>query len=136
MKLTRKLARSPRRAGFTLIELLVVISIIATLIALVAPAVQSARNAARRMECQSNLKNLGLATSNFASANRGQLPPLNSQLGTAVTALGASNAPVYGWVVALFPYLDSAALYRTVSESPVPYGTAVFGMVNPPPILN
>ena len=135
MKLSRKPVRSPRRKGFTLIELLVVISIIATLVALVAPAVQSARNAARRMECQSNLKNLGLATSNFASANRGQLPPLNSQLGTAVTALGASNAPVYGWVVALFPYLDSAALYRTVSESTVPYGTAVFSAANPPPIL-
>ena len=138
MKLSRKLVRSPRRRGFTLIELLVVISIIATLVALVAPAVQSARNAARRMECQSNLKNLGLAVNNFASANRGQVPPLVSQLGTAVTATGASNAPAYGWVVSLFPYLDSAALYRTISESPVVAGAAgaqVFQAGNDPPIM-
>ena len=138
MKLSRKPVRSPRRKGFTLIELLVVISIIATLVALVAPAVQSARNAARRMECQSNLKNLGLAVNNFASANRGQVPPLTSQLGTAVTAAGLSNAPAYGWVVTLFPYLDSGALYRTISESPVVSGNAmqqVFQQGNDPPIM-
>ena len=134
MKLTRNLARSSRRKGFTLIELLVVISIIATLIALVAPAVQSARNAARRMECQSNLKNLALAVSNFATANNGKVPPLTSQLGTNV----AVGAPAYGWVVTLFPYLDSSALYRTISESGVAYTAAnpsPFGIANPPPII-
>ena len=141
MKLTRKLVQTPRRKGFTLIELLVVISIIATLVALVAPAVQSARNAARRMECQSNLKNLGLAVTNFATANRGQLPSLTSQHGTAVTAAGLSNAPVYGWIVSLFPYLDSAALYRTISESPVvwnassPLYPSPFSPGNPPPTV-
>lgn len=138
MKLTRKLARSPRRKGFTLIELLVVISIIATLVALVAPAVQSARNAARRMECQNNLKQLSLAVTNFSTANRGQLPSLTSQQGTAVTAAGLSNAPAYGWVVSLFPYLDSAALYRTISESPVAFTASPpspFNAANPPPVI-
>ena len=136
MKSTRTSFRSPNRKGFTLIELLVVISIIATLIALIAPAVQSARNAARRMECQSNLKNVALATLNFAGSHNGQLPALVRNHGVQADGVTPNY---YNWVADLLPYLDNAAMYRSLDEfngsSLTPTRPGFFDVNNPVPVL-
>jgi prepilin-type N-terminal cleavage/methylation domain-containing protein len=89
-----------RVRGFTLVELLVVITIIGVLIGLLLPAVQSAREAARRMQCSNNMKQLGLAFHNF-EANNGGFPPLD---------WARSNEGWAGWGVFLLPYLDQQAL--------------------------
>ncbi len=77
--------RTAFRKGFTLIELLVVISIIAVLVALISPAVQSAREAVRRTQCLNNIRNLGLAIENFATASNNQLPLLEDSPWTGNT---------------------------------------------------
>jgi prepilin-type N-terminal cleavage/methylation domain-containing protein len=107
-------SKSTRR-GFTLIELLVVISIIATLMALILPAIQSAREAARRTQCQNNLKNITLAAINFAEAHRGILPSSGTYIG--VNADNSSDGsretifPSRSWVLDLLPYMDQQAVY-------------------------
>ncbi len=97
-----KLPESSRR-GFTLIELLVVISIIATLMALILPAVQQARASARRMQCMNNVKNVTLGALNFASSRKDGLPPSGSY-----STGGAFGSLIQGpsWVVSLLPFLD------------------------------
>ncbi|MEM8863964.1 MAG: DUF1559 domain-containing protein [Planctomycetota bacterium] len=94
--------RKSRQHAFTLVELLVVIAIIGILIALLLPAVQSARESARRMSCTNNLKNIGLACLNYESAKR-ELPPgsLNSS---------ADQQSGLGWPVLILPYVEESAV--------------------------
>lgn len=117
MYVRRPLFRQPQRRGFTLIELLVVISIIATLAALVLPAVQNARATARRTQCQSNLRNVGLAVQAYSTAHRGQVPSLTGgftiNFGTAATPIAAA-AP---WSVQLLPYLEQQSLFDRLQMS-------------------
>jgi len=103
--------------GFTLIELLVVIAIIAILIALLLPAVQQAREAARRTQCKNNLKQMGLALHNYldvagqfpaAKINSGMIPNTNA---TGVAEMTAGILNTTGWVL-LLPYLDQAPMYN------------------------
>ncbi|MFO0960630.1 MAG: DUF1559 domain-containing protein [Isosphaeraceae bacterium] len=105
--------RSLRR-GFTLIELLVVIAIIGVLIALLLPAVQQAREAARRIQCTNNLKQLALATNNYLSST-GAYPPLLSSFSNFGGPTGG-EWPL-GWAVGLLPHIEQQQLYNTANYS-------------------
>lgn len=94
------------RRGFTLIELLVVIAIIAVLIALLLPAVQQAREAARRTQCRNNLKQLGLAMHNYASSNGG-LPMSKTTSGAGLTQFPAQAR--------ILPFIDMTPLYKQIN---------------------
>jgi prepilin-type N-terminal cleavage/methylation domain-containing protein len=100
------------RRGFTLIELLVVIAIIAVLIALLLPAVQQAREAARRTQCRNNLKQMGLALHNYLDAHS-MLPAGHMESGVD----GPSYRHQFSWMTYLLPYLDQANVYNQINFS-------------------
>jgi prepilin-type N-terminal cleavage/methylation domain-containing protein len=115
-----------RRRGFTLIELLVVIAIIAILIALLLPAVQQAREAARRTQCKNNLHNLGIAIHNYHDTFN-KFPPAMTGSGAPNAGLADGNGAIGGGhrgsqaaFVMLLPYYDQAPVYqRIMSQSPM-----------------
>src|SRR4051794_12387124 len=103
----------PRRLGFTLIELLVVIAIIAILIGLLLPAVQKVREAASRMRCQNNLKQLALAAHMHHDANN------------CFPMARPSSSPQYGHMVLLLPYIEQGNLAKAFNP------TAAGGFADP-----
>src|ERR1700676_1337681 len=104
--------RTPRRPGFTLIELLVVIAIIAVLIGLLLPAVQKVREASSRLQCQNNLKQLGIgmhahhdALNRLPPGGANDEPPFGTQAGSSGN-WGSS------WMVYILPYIEQDNIYR------------------------
>ncbi len=99
------------RGAFTLIELLVVITIIAILIALLLPAVQQARESARRLQCKNNLKQMGLALHAYHD-NYNVFPA-----GGTLSSLAPSNLSAWAWSVMILPQLDQAALFQQLAPN-------------------
>jgi prepilin-type N-terminal cleavage/methylation domain-containing protein len=102
-----------RRPAFTLIEMLVVIAIIAVLIGLLVPAVQKVREAANRMDCQNNFKQVILAVHNYAGAKSGQLPPVNFyQVVNQARGAAAQGSAHY----ALLPYIEQGNVFNQYTQ--------------------
>jgi prepilin-type N-terminal cleavage/methylation domain-containing protein/prepilin-type processing-associated H-X9-DG protein len=104
-------AAARRSGGFTLIELLVVIAIIAILVSLLLPAVQQAREAARRTQCKNHLKQIGLALHNYHDIHR--VFPL-STTGSSPSGAGCGNG-FYSWLAMILPQMEQGNLYNSVN---------------------
>ena len=111
MTITRPAARS--RYGFTLVELLVVIAIISVLVSLLMPAVQQAREAARRTQCQNNLKQIGLALHNYHDSFL-TFPPGYVSSSEAINASSDANNSGWGWATMILSQLEQSAAYESL----------------------
>jgi prepilin-type N-terminal cleavage/methylation domain-containing protein len=108
----------PVRLGFTLVELLVVIAIIGILVALLLPAIQSAREASRRSACGNNLKQLGVALHNYENTYKA-LPIHYGQGGNAAGTPYNNTNGGRSWFVAILPYIEQQALYDQITPGPL-----------------
>ncbi|REJ72906.1 MAG: DUF1559 domain-containing protein [Planctomycetota bacterium] len=140
MQARRTQVAKPRgRAGFTLIELLVVISIIAVLAALILPAIQNAREAARRAECLNNMKNVSTAFQTYATANNGRLPYLVTNAGSSSAIRtyrdigGTATLVGANWCIQLLPFVEEQGLFDRMTV--VPNTLAGGGSANDPIFL-
>ena len=117
--------RCSSKKGFTLVELLVVIAIIGILVGLLLPAVQSAREAARRMQCTNNLKNLGLAQQNHHDAHK-MFSPSCLDLRWKGALENGHTWDRLSWVTTTLPYIEQTALYELIvpfhKQGGVPWG--------------
>ncbi|MCR9116876.1 MAG: DUF1559 domain-containing protein [bacterium] len=123
-----KRSGSQNSNGFTLVELLVVIAIIGVLIALLLPAVQAAREAARRTQCNNNLKQLGLGVQNYHDINRHM--PYGGSDGPTNTCCSATVRTGWSWAYQLLPFIEQQNIHDLASDADV-YASAVNGYYCP-----
>lgn len=129
MPMSRKLIISSHKRAFTLVELLVVIAIIGVLIALLLPAVQQAREAARRSQCRNNMKQMGLALHNY-HGTYGSFPPSTVRAPYTV-ASGWFGKPGWGWGALILPFVEQSGLHDAlgVTVNQLQYYNTVPNMV-------
>jgi prepilin-type N-terminal cleavage/methylation domain-containing protein len=106
--------RRPLRCGFTLIELLVVLGIVGILLALLMPAVQQAREAARRLQCQNNLRQIGLALHIYEGQHRVLPSSSTSQIDHGVWSPNPAEHHLHGWATMILPQLDHQLFFATI----------------------
>jgi len=111
-----KRPRSRKFSGFTLVELLVVIAIIGVMVGLLLPAVQAAREAARRMSCSNNLKQLGLAMHNYESTYK-SLPPAAAVADRMLGQPSGEDDDGFGWLVNMLPFVEQQNLYERLAPN-------------------